>query len=227
VVQKRAEYGAGPLFRVAGTVAGVMMGHALLLLANTLLVVAPLLGNWLVLLPAAVPAGPALVAAMYAFNRLLAGKDTGVFRDFVRGYRMNFYTALVVWLPYLLLLSVVAFNLVGLPVSLPIGGPAQPVIRFALLVFGLLVATAGLNAMLLLSRFSFRARDIYRLSLYSFGARKRVSLGNAGIVFVTTFLLLTLTTYLALVIAGAVVFLVCLNSRPLLRFVEEKFTVQA
>ena len=224
MVQKKAEYGAGPLFRAAGTVSGVMMGHALLVFANVLLVVTPLLGNWLLVLLACVPIGPSLVAAMYAFNRLLAGHDTGVFRDFVRGYRMNFAQALMVWLPYLLVLAVVTLNLAGLPLIPGAEPGAEPAIRVALLVLGLLASTAALNALLLLSRFTFPVRDIYRLSLYSFGARKRVALGNTGILFVAAFLLLMSTTYLMLVVAGALVFLVCLNSRPLLRFIEDRFT---
>ena len=223
VVQKKAEYGAGPLFRAAGAVAGVMTGSALLVLANVLLLVAlavaPLAGIWLVL-PALVPAGPALVACMYAFNRMLARHGGQVYQDFIRGYRMNARQALQVWLPYLLVLAVIAVNLAGLPLL----GPAAPALRPALVVLALIVATAGLNALLLLSRFSFRTRDLYRLSLYSFSARKRVSLGNAGILFVSATLLLMTTTYLLPVLAGTVVFLVCLNSRQLLALVEEKFT---
>jgi hypothetical protein len=79
--------------------------------------------------------------------------------------------------------------------------------------------------MLLLSRFTFRTRDLYRLSLYILGSQKRVSLGNAGILFVTAFVLTVTTAALMLLIAGAVMYLICLNSRPMLRFVEEKFTV--
>ncbi|MBT2532973.1 YesL family protein [Arthrobacter sp. ISL-48] len=249
MVQKKTEYGAGPLFRAAGTVSGVMMGSALLVLANVLLVVAavfvslspgmPTSGTMtsgtmqvarsgpgfgaggLLFLLACVPVGPSLVAAMYAFNRLLSGRDTGVLRDFVRGYRMNFGQAVMVWLPYLLLLVVIAFSLAGLGSIYE----AEPLIRLALLVLGLLVGTAALNALLLLSRFAFRVRDIYWLSLYSFVAQKRVSLGNAGILFVTVFLLLTTTAFLLPVIAGAVVYFVGLSSRPLLKHVERKFTL--
>ncbi|MDQ0770365.1 putative membrane protein YesL [Pseudarthrobacter defluvii] len=227
VVQKKAEYGAGPLFRAAGTIAGVMTGSALLVLANILLLPAllagPAAGIWLVPV-ALVPAGPALVACMYAFNRLLAGHDSGVYKDFVRSYRLNFVPALKVWTPCLLVLAVIAVNLAGLPAALNPSSPAAPAVRLALLVLALLVLTTAVHALLLLSRFSFRTRDLYRLSLYSFSARKRVSLGNVGILFVTATLLLATTAYLLPVIAGAVVFLVCLNSRPLLRLVEEKFT---
>ena len=224
VVQKKAEYGAGPLFRAAGTVAGVMTGSALLVLANVLLLVAvpaaPVLGAWAVVV-ALLPAGPALVACMYAFNRLLEGRDSGVYRDFVRSYRMNFLPALKVWTPCLLILAVIAVNLAGLPAALT---PAAPALRLALLVLALLVLTTAVHALLLLARFSFRTRDLFRLSLYGFGAHKRVALGNMGILFVAATLLLVTTAYLLPVIAGTVVFLLCLNSRPLLRLVEEKFT---
>jgi len=227
VVQKKAEYGAGPLFRAAGTVAGVMMGSALLVLANILLLPAlfagPAAGIWLLPL-VLLPAGPAVVACMYAFNRLLAGHDSGVYRDFLRSYRMNFGPALKVWAPGLLVLAVIAVSLAGLPASLNPSSPAAPAVRLGLVVLALLVLTTAVHALLLLSRFSFRTRDLFRLSLYSFGARKRVSLGNMGILFVTATFLLTTTAYLLPVVAGVVVFLVCLNSRPLLRLVEEKFT---
>ncbi|QCO97214.1 DUF624 domain-containing protein [Arthrobacter sp. 24S4-2] len=237
--QKKAEYGSGPLFRAATTVYSVMVGDVLLVFSNILLVLAPVLAPVLVsvaggsalpaagvLLVAFVPVGPSLVAAAYAFNRLLAGEETGVFRDFVRGYRANFRQALAVWLPYVAVLAAVVVNLLLLPGTPDAGSPALSAARIGLLGLGLLVATAGVTAMLLLSRFTFRTRDLYRLSLYSLGARKRVSLGNAGILFITAFLLTATTAGLMAVIAGLVMFLTCLNSRPLLRFVEGKFTVR-
>jgi uncharacterized membrane protein YesL len=240
VVQKKAEYGSGPLFKAATTVYGVMVADALLVVSNIVVVLAPVLvglanaaggssglGGVAVLL-SFVLAGPSLVATAYAFNRLLAGEETGVFGDFVRGYRSNFRQALAVWVPYAMVLAVIVFNLNLLPGSLSPGpgNPAQAAARIGLLGLGLLVATAGVTAMLLQARFTFRVRDLYRLSLYSLGAQKRVSLGTAGILFVTAFLLTVTTAGLMLVMAGPVVYLICLNSRPLLRFVEQKFTVQ-
>jgi len=227
VVQKKAEYGAGPLFRAAGTAAGVMMGSALLVLANVLLLVAvlaaPVLGAWAVVV-ALLPAGPALVACMYAFNRLLGGRDSGVYRDFVRSYRLNFLPALKVWTPCLAVLAVIGANLAGLPTALGPDNPAAPALRLVLLVLALLAATSAVHALLLLSRFSFRTRDLYKLALYSFGAQKRVFLGTAGILFVTATLLLLTTAYLLPFLSGAVVILLCLNARPLLKLVQDKFT---
>ncbi|UZX02099.1 YesL family protein [Arthrobacter sp. CDRTa11] len=235
MAQKKAEYGSGPLFRAAGVVYGVMMAGVLLVLANMLLVLAPLMvslagGSTLlaagVVAAALVPVGPSLVAAAYAFNRLLAGEETGVFRDFLRGYRSNVRQALAVWLPYLAVMAVVVLNLLLLPGTFDAGNPGLAAARAGLLVLGLLVATAGVTAMLLVARFAFRVRDIHRLSLYCLGAQKRVSLGNAGILFISAFLLTATTAGLLIFIAGPVMFLICLNSRPLLTFIEAKFTLR-
>ena len=234
MAQKKAEYGSGPLFRAAGVVYGVMVADVLLVLANILLVLAPVLASLAggsallaaVLVVAFVPVGPSLVAAAYAFNRLLAGEETGVFRDFVRGYRTNFRQALAVWVPYVAVLAAVVVNLLLLPGTFDAGNPAPSAARVGLLGLGLLVATAGVTAMLLLSRFTFRTRDVYRLSLYCLGAQKRVSLGNAGILFITAFLLTATTAGLLIFVAGLAMFLVCLNSRPLLTLIEARFTVQ-
>lgn len=234
MAQKKAEYGSGPLFMAARVVYGVMVADALLVLANLLLVLAPVLASLAggsallaaLLVVAFVPVGPSLVAAAYAFNRLLAGEDTGVFRDFVRGYRTNFRQALAVWVPYVAVLAAVVVNLLLLPGTFDAGNPAPSAARVGLLGLGLLVATAGVTAMLLLSRFTFRTRDLYRLSLYCLGAQKRVSLGNAGILFITAFLLTATTAGLLIFVAGLAMFLVCLNSRPLLTLIEARFTVQ-
>lgn len=219
-----------------------MVGSALLVLANVLVVLLPLLLGVIgpVALLGFLLLGPSLVASCYAFNRLLAGEDTGVFRDFLKSYRSNFGQALVVWLPYMLLLGVIAFNLAVLPGSLngaaldgasvEPGSEASPALmagRIGLVGLALVVCTAAMNAMLLLSRFTFRTRDLYRLSLYSLGAQRRVSLGNVGILFVTVFILVMTTAWLIVFIAGFVVYLICLNSRPLLKMIEDKFTTPA
>ncbi|MFP5018760.1 hypothetical protein ACKLTP_17425, partial [Paenarthrobacter ureafaciens] len=72
-----------------------------------------------------------------------------------------------------------------------------------------------------------RIIDIYRLSIYSMAANKRVSLGNAGILFVWCFVLLATTAWLVPFTAGPVSYLLCLNSKPLLKLVETKFTEAA
>ncbi|MGF6832875.1 putative membrane protein YesL [Paenarthrobacter sp. TE4293] len=222
---KDTQYGSGPLFKVAGLVYGVMVGGALLVLANALVVLMPLLAGLVgpVALLGFVLVGPSVVACCYAFNRLPAREDRGVFHDFVKSYRGNFGQALAVWLPYAALLAVIGANLTSLPGS----SPETVAARIGLVGLGLLVSTAALHAMMLLARFNFRTVDIYRLSIYSLGARKRVALGNVGILFIAGFVLISTSVWLMLFAVGLLLYLLCMNSRPLLAFVEEKFTVAA
>ncbi|XAZ32239.1 hypothetical protein AAHB34_05180 [Paenarthrobacter ureafaciens] len=118
------------------------------------------------------------------------------------------------------LLTVIAGNLISLP-----GSNLEAVAaRVGLVGLGIMVGTAAVHAMALVSRFSFRTTDIYRLSIYSMAANKRVSLGNAGILFVWCFVLLATTAWLVPFTAGPVLYLLCLNSKPLLMLVETKFT---
>lgn len=88
----KAEFGSGTLFKAAGTVYGIMVGDALLVLVNALLVLTPVLVGVIgpLALISLITAGPSFVAACYAFNRLLAHEDTGVFHDFMKSYRSNF-----------------------------------------------------------------------------------------------------------------------------------------
>lgn len=226
---KKAEYGSGPVFKAAAVVYGVMVGAGLLALANILVLLTPVLAGVIgpVALLGFLFVGPSVVAVGYAFNRQMAGEDTGVFHDFLKSYRSNFAQALGVWLPYLGFLAVIAFNLSVLPGSLSAGavtGPVQIAARIGLIVLGILALTAGVQALLMLSRFSFRTRDIFRLSLLSLSAQPRVSLGNAGILFVTAFLLVSTTAWLAVFLAGPMLYVICLNSKPLLTYVEGRFT---
>ncbi|WP_426998459.1 hypothetical protein [Pseudarthrobacter sp. N5] len=89
-----------------------------------------------------------------------------MFRHFIRGHRSNFRQALAVWLPFLVALALIVFNLNYLPGSIDPGNPEQAAARIGLLGLGLMVSTAAVTGLLLLSRFTFRVRDIYRLSLY-------------------------------------------------------------
>lgn len=226
---KKAEYGSGPVFKAAAVVYGVMVGAGLLALANILVLLMPVLAGVIgpIALLGFLPVGPSVVAVCYAFNRQLAGEDTGVFHDFLKSYRSNFAQALGVWLPYLGFLAVIAFNLSVLPGSLSAGavtGPVQIAARIGLIVLGILALTAGVQALLILSRFSFRTRDIFRLSLFGLSAQPRVSLGNAGILFVTAFLLVSTTAWLAVFLSGPMLYVICLNSKPLLAYVEGRFT---
>jgi uncharacterized membrane protein YesL len=251
-VKEKQGFGSGALFVVANNVYGLLVCTFLLVVTNVLLLLTPLLisavqttalqstalqsttaagpgvgplafGPWMVLV-AWVPLGPSFVAAAHCCNRLIAGQDSGMAADYWRALARNAKEALAVWLPLLAVLAIIVFNLGNLQLA---GSAIEPALRIALLVLALLVCTVAVNALLLVSRFSFRSRDLFRLAVYCVGAQKRVSLGNCAILFVAASLLVVTSAALSLFIAGALVYVICLNSQPLLQFIEQKFTVPA
>lgn len=228
----KTEFGTGSLFTIANTVYGVLVCHVLLVLVNLPLVLSPLYvslfgvtpAGAVLFLAASLPVGPAAVAAAYTCNRLIAGKEGGsVARMFLQALTANAKEAGAVWLPALGVLALIAFNLLNLGT---VSAEVQPALRAALLMAAILACTVTANALLIVSRFRFRTIDVIRLAFSCIGAQKRATLGNLAIIVLTAWVLAQTTVFLLLVIGGALVYLLSLNSRPMLRFIEHKFTTE-
>ncbi|MCA4134284.1 DUF624 domain-containing protein [Arthrobacter sp. M4] len=235
----KTEFGTGPLFRAASLIYGVMVCHLLLVLVNLPLVLSPLLVSLIsaaagspasttaavaVVLLCCLPLGPAVVAAAATCNKIISATEGSVARLFLRALKGNAREALAVWVPAFGVFALLAFNLLNLGAA---STPVDPALRVCLLLLAVLVCTVTINALVIVSRFRFRTIDVFRLAFSCLGAQKRASLGNAAIIVLGAWALAQTSVFVLLFTAGAVVYLVCLNSRPLLRFVEDKFTTAA
>ncbi|MEN3540780.1 hypothetical protein AAH991_37100 [Microbispora sp. ZYX-F-249] len=220
-------FGQGPLSRVSALVYTLLVVE-LLLLATTLpgLIGLVLLGRDAANVPlaavCALPAGPALSAALYAVHRRrLDLTDLHPASAFRRGYRMNVRGVLKLYVPWLAGLTVLASTLANFGAAGVPGWWAT-----LLVVVALAAALWGANALVITSLFAFRARDVARLAAYFLFSAPRVALGNACLLVVAGGVTLVATeaalTLLGSVFASALL----LNSRPLIAEVTEKFTVQ-
>lgn len=127
---------------------------------------------------------------------------------FVRGYRLNARGALAIWAVWL---AVVAANLFHLST----GGWA------VLVVVVLAVTTVWmLNAMVILALFTFRLRDVARLSAYLMVRKPWVTVADLCLILVAVFV-----SEIFLLLLGAVLVLTLLgNSRRLIEVVRAEFT---
>ncbi|WP_169951011.1 hypothetical protein [Microbispora sp. H11081] len=220
-------FGQGPLSRVSALVYTLLVVE-FLLLATTLPGLAGLVllgrdaGNVPLAAACALPAGPALSAALYAVHRRRPDlTDLHPGPAFWRGYRMNVRGVLKLYVPWLAWLTVIGSTLANF------GAAGVPGWWAALLaVVALATVLWGANALVITSLFTFRARDVARLAAYFLFSAPRVALGNAcllvvagGVTFVATEAALTL---LGSVFAAALL----RNSRPLIAEVTARFTVQ-
>lgn len=220
-------FGQGPLSRASALVYTLLVVELMVLVTTVPgLIGLVLLGRDAANVPlaaaCALPAGPALSAALYALHhRRLDLTDLHPATAFWRGYRMNVRGVVKLWIPWLAWLTVVGSTLANFGAA---GVPGWWAILLVLIA--LVAALWGANALVITSLFAFRARDVARLAAYFLFSSPRVALADACLFVVAAGVTLVASeaalTLLASVFAAALL----LNSRPLIAEVTEKFTVR-
>ena len=128
-----------------------------------LLLLTPTISNAVLYAVAALPAGPGIAAALYAARKLVDGDDGSTWSAFWRGYGQNWRDALKVWAPVVVVATIVAVDLAWLA-SQQSAWTAMASTMVPLLA--VLASPFVMNALVLVSWFSFRTRDAARLSGY-------------------------------------------------------------
>ena len=178
------EFGDGVLARITARIYWYVVVGALVALGCVpSLVLLALLdrstGNALLVPLCLVPAAPFLSAGLFALHARAGADEPVPGRTFLRGLRLNWLDVLRLWLPATVVLGVVLTSVVHRQVA---GiGVAYAVV---LGVVGLVVLLWAVHALLLASLFSFRARDVARLSVYYLGRRPGVTVGLLALVVV-------------------------------------------
>ena len=218
------EVGAGPLSRGAAVILWVLVISALTALTGgLLLVLVPFLradaaNAWLAAL-LAVPVGPALAAAMFAWRRFLEERDLAPARHFWRGYRLNALDVLRWWVPTLAALAVIAFSLAHLDAS---GVPSGYGIVLVVVAVGL--ALWAVTALALSSHLSLRTRDLARLATYYLAAKPLVTLGVLSLVVLAVGIVLFTSDWVLVLLAGPLAFAVVTTTEPVVSDATARFT---
>ncbi|MGC4806744.1 hypothetical protein [Micromonospora sp. DT233] len=178
--QLSREFGTGPLSRAAALVHTLLVVE-LLLLATTLPALLPLAlldrdaSNLPLVAVCLVPVGPALSAALYALrHQRLDLTDLRPSAVFWRGYRANLAGVLRIWVPALLWLTVIAVSLAHRAAA---GVPPWWTALLVLVAAGVLLGTA--NALVIVTLFHFRTRDVLRLAAHFLARAPGVAVGTA------------------------------------------------
>jgi uncharacterized membrane protein YesL len=217
-------FGEGPLSKGSAFIYTLMAVEFLLLVALLpglipYLLLARDASNLPLFALCALPAGPALSAAVYALRqRRLDLTDLKPATAFWRGYRANFWSALQIWAPLLVWLTIIAVNLSYLTSA---GVPAWWAALLVVIAFG--ATLWGINALVITSLFSFRARDVARLAVYYLGRTKTVTLGNVCVLIVAGGLAV-LASEVILGLLGSVLALMLLQTcQPMIADIQKEF----
>ncbi|MCK9792869.1 glycosyltransferase [Isoptericola sp. 4D.3] len=217
------EFGDGILGRVTARIYWYLVVGVLAALGcvPTLVLLALLdrsTGNALLVPLCLLPAVPFLAAAVFALHERATVDEPAPGRTFARGLRLSWFDALKLWVPAAVVLGVVATSVlhrqaagISLAYAVVLG------------VVGLLVLLWALQALLLASLFSFRARDVARLSVYYLGRRPLVTVGLLALVVVAGGVVwLAGEAVLAVVVVAWLAFLLR-TGQPVLEDVRSRF----
>jgi len=222
------QFGEGPLSVVASAIYTLLVVGLLFVVASVpsivlLALLAQDASNIPLAAACAIPVGPAMSAAIYAFHhRRRDLTDLRPLRQYWHAYRLNWRAVLPVWLVGLAWLSVVGVTLANFWLS---GFPSWYAIL--LLLVGALAALWTINAVVITSLFDFRVRDVIRLAWEMIPGSPRSTLGNAG-VLIGAGVFAHFTADLVLILCGGVFLrLLVGTSRPMIDLVTDEYTVPA
>ena len=167
----------------------------------------------------ALPVGPALSAVLYTLHQHVGDiADLTPARTFWRGYRTNARGVLAIWVPLLVWVTVLAFNL-----SLT---GAAGLSRFWLVALALILALAlvwGANALVITSLFVFRVRDVARLSAYYLTTRPSVPLGALALLAVAFGVTALWSEAVLVLLVPLLAFGLLRTSAPMIADIRERF----
>jgi hypothetical protein len=220
------QFGEGPLARLSALVYNLLVVEVLLLLASLPGLVALVLldrdaSNIPLAAACALPLGPALSAAIYALHH--RSHDLGELRPasaFLRGYRLNFFGALKIWVPWLAWLTIVAVNLAHIRSA---GVPSWWAVVLVAVALG--SSLAAIDALVITSLFTFRATDIVRLAVVYLTRTLGVTLGNALLLLVAVSITAVSSEAVVALLGSLLAAVLLWTCRPLIADVQREFTV--
>ncbi|MEE6259757.1 DUF624 domain-containing protein [Plantactinospora sonchi] len=224
-VGARRPFGTGPLSRVTALIYCLLVVELLILVTSVPGLVPLVLldrhaSNLPLVAACVLPLGPAVSAALYAVHHHRPDlTDLKPAAAFWRGYRTNLGSVLRIWVPSVLWLTVLAVNLAHLDAAALPGWWRVPLVVVTVLTTLWLV-----NALVITSLFTFRARDVARLAVHFLGRTPGVTLGNAGVLLAAAAVTVFASEAL-LALLGSVLILALLGTtRPMIDRVREEFT---
>ena len=192
--------------------------------APTLLVwtlLAPGLLTSLVFVFAALPLLPAIAAALYACRAWREDHELIPARQFLRGYRLNALDSLRVGAPVLLVLGLAALNLTYADAV------GTSMLNIVFLVLGAAALLVLARALSIVSRFSFRTRDVFGLTAFTLLVKPLSTLALVSLGVLTLGIILLIGEFLLLVTASLLVFALWASERKVAEMLTEQFVSPA
>ncbi|PMC38614.1 hypothetical protein CJ195_09155 [Bacillus sp. UMB0899] len=224
-MDEKNQFGQGILYTFTNYVYAFLLTNIYFVLTNGLLIffimtLEPSFSNILLYFLALIPTGPAVAALYYSMEKLVRTKELSPTHDFFYGFKKNVKDILSIWFPILLVYFILIVDLQYLRQTPTELNQILSIVIFVLIVLWTMLI---LNAVAISSRFKFRMRDIWKLSVYYSFMKVKNTVGNMLILFILAFITTITTDFLILFVSSIVFYLLALNTKEMLSDIEMNF----
>ncbi|WP_226526817.1 YesL family protein [Metabacillus niabensis] len=224
-MDEKNQFGQGILYTFTNYVYAFLLTNIYFVLTNGLFIfffmtLEPSFSNILLYFLALIPTGPAVAALYYSMEKLVRTKELSPTHDFFYGFKKNIKDILSIWFPILLVYFILIVDLQYLRQTPTELNQILSIVIFVLIVLWTMLI---LNAVAISSRFKFRMRDIWKLSVYYSFMKVKNTVGNMLILFILAFITTITTDFLILFVTSFVFYLLALNTKEMLLDIETNF----
>ncbi|MCV9885462.1 YesL family protein [Metabacillus halosaccharovorans] len=224
-MDEKNQFGQGILYTFTNYVYAFLLTNIYFVLTNGLFIfffmtLEPSFSNILLYFLALIPTGPAVAALYYSMEKLVRTKELSPTHDFFYGFKKNIKDILSIWFPILLVYFILIVDLQYLRQTPTELNQILSIVIFVLIVLWTMLI---LNAVAISSRFKFRMRDIWKLSVYYSFMKVKNTVGNMLILFILAFITTITTDFLILFVSSFVFYLLALNTKEMLLDIETNF----
>jgi len=217
--QATRDFGSGPLYRLAQAVYTVLGPTACFLVACLPFALAVVtFRNAVAIAMAGIVIGPAWTALLYATRVVQADRERGPVRSYWRGYGLNWRQTLAIWAPYWVLLIAAGVDVTSATTAL-----ALRVVIGAIAAFSTLWMSAVL---LIVSRYSFRTRDVLRLGGYVLFGALRSTVTDLALLVVAGATIYFTSEFVLGLLAGVFALFAVNGAKGAFDVLDERFTTQ-
>lgn len=224
-MEGKNQFGEGVLFAFTNYVYAFLLTNIYFILANSVFIfffmtLEPSFSNILLYFLALIPTGPAISALFYSMEKLVRKKELSPTHDFFYGYKKNIKDILSIWLPILLVYFILFVDLQYLRQTPTEVNQILSIVIFVLIIVWTMLI---LNAIAISSRYKFRMRDNWKLSIYYSFLKVKNTVGNMLILFILAFITTVTTDFLILFVSSIVVYFFALNTKEMLSDIGMNF----
>lgn len=163
------KFGEGPLFTITNYIYWFTMTSILFWAVNALQLFVLVIGMFtdidesymIIFYLASILTGPALATLLSVTGKLVRENDLNVFKDFFKAYKENFKQSILLWIILLVFMAVINFDAIFFLKS-----DSYKYLTYVFIAFGILAFIVGIFAFAIMTRFSFKTKDLIKLAFY-------------------------------------------------------------